>query len=389
MRKRRSMKREHRKAIRVSLAIFLATVAGYSVDLESGDANEEFKQAACKWAAITAAIVAQPLLGSVVRTGAERVLGTLCGGVTGLLVHQSLNSMHFSDAVNGLIKAAVCSVLAAAAILVGEKKYKLNYSAKLFQITMLLVTFAAESSDETEHLYFISRVAGIASGVLIMLLLSVVLVPKSATNEALKELGDAVADLIALTDELFSVQGGDASTSMLLERDQGSSVANRFSLLAENLAQMQDNIEISRYERSIARAPSLILLPRLFPSKDPVLPAMELNSMANEVRQVSGSLDFLHRASVGRGGGEGLDEFIGSLRGVLVDVKDAFPSRRLVDDPGAVRRLDALMDTAARHNRSDVDPVIRAALDYAAHDAEELWRSCDAVVPLLPTCAPR
>ncbi len=287
------------------MAIFLATVAGYSVDLESGDANEEFKQAACKWAAITAAIVAQPLLGSVVRTGAERVLGTLCGGVTGLLVHQSLNSMHFSDAVNGLIKAAVCSVLAAAAILVGEKTWKLNYSAKLFQITMLLVTFAAESSDETEHLYFISRVAGIASGVLIMLLLSVVLVPKSATNEALKELGDAVADLIALTDELFSVQGGDASTSMLLERDQGSSVANRFSLLAENLAQMQDNIEISRYERSIARAPSLILLPRLFPSKDPVLPAMELNSMANEVRQVSGSLDFLHRASVGRGGGEG------------------------------------------------------------------------------------
>ena len=92
---------------------------------------------------------------------------------------------------------------------------------------------------------------------------------------------------------------------------------------------------------------------------------------------------------MGRGGGEGLDEFIGSLRGVLVDVKDAFPSRRLVDDPGAVRRLDALMDTAARHNRSDVDPVIRAALDNAAHDAEELWRSCDAVVPLLPTCAPR
>jgi hypothetical protein len=390
------MKREHRKAIRVSLAIFLASVAGYSIDLESGT-NGEFKQAACKWAAITAAIVAQPLLGSVVRTGAERVLGTLCGGVTGLLVHESLNAVHLSDALNGLIKAAVCSVLAAGAILIGEERWKLNYTTKLYQITMLLVTFAAESSEETEHLYFLSRVAGIASGVLIMLLLSVVLVPKSATNEALKELGDAVADLIALTDELFNIQGTtvDGSMTVTLLEDRGMSIAQRFSLLAENLAQMQDNVAISRYERIITRAPSLILLPRLLPSKHPVLPSLELNSMANEVRQVSGSLDFLLRASIGdasdREGDaytQGLDEFIGALRGVLVDVKDAFPSRRLIDNPAAVRRLDALMDSAARQDRSDNNPVIRAALRYAAHDVEELWRSCDTVVPLLPRYAP-
>ena len=52
---------EHRKALRVSLAIFLATALGYSIDLDG--ANSEYVQAACKWAAITSAIVAQPLLG--------------------------------------------------------------------------------------------------------------------------------------------------------------------------------------------------------------------------------------------------------------------------------------------------------------------------------------
>ena len=307
--------------------------------------------------------------------------------------------MHLPNAVEGFIKAAVCSVLAAGAILIGEERWKLNYTTKLFQITMLLVTFAAESSSETEHLYFISRVAGIASGVLIMLLLSVVLMPKSATNEALKELGDAVADVIALTDELFSVQDttGDASVAVTLLEDRGIRIAKRFSLLAENLAQMQDDIAISRYERSIAKAPSLVLLPRLLPSKDPVLPSSELNVMADEVRQVSGSLAFLHRASIGDAVDQedqwlkvGLDEFVGSLRGVLVDVKDAFPSRRLIDDPAAVRRLGALMDSAARHDRSEANPVIRAALRYVAQDVEELWKSCDAVVPLLPTstCAP-
>jgi hypothetical protein len=398
--RRRSVKREHRKAIRVSLAIFLACVAGYSVDLES--ANTEWFKAACKWAAITAAIVAQPLLGSAARTGAERVLGTVLGGSVGLVLHHSVTRLHLSDAADGLIKAVACAALAAVAILIGEEQLKLNYSAKLFQITLLLVTFAAEGSAETEHLYFISRVAGIASGVILMLVLSVVLLPKSATKEALKELDDALDDLIMLTDELFgmNVEGssGDEDETridMALLKDRGTgNIAKRFSLLAENLLEMQDNVVISSSERVIATKPSLILLPRLLPSKQPVLPSLELSVMADNVRQVAGSLSFLHRAVSLREDhiaediflcDSRLADFIGLLRQVLMDVKAAFPYRQLAADARTVGRLETLMEMSGTYAHDKSDQVCSAALRFAAIDVQELWKSCEIVVPLLPT----
>lgn len=390
-RKRGSVKREHRKAIRVSLAIFLACVAGYSIDFESA-AYPEFKQASAKWAAITASTVASPLLGSAARTGAERILGTLLGGAMGLVLHQTMVSFHLSNAVDGFIKAAACSALAAGAILVGEKWLKLNYSAKLFQITLLLVTFAAESSDETEHLYFISRVAGIGAGVVLMLVLSVVLLPKSATNEALKELRDALEDLVMLTDELFGVEEAteDATVTVTLLKDRGNhGIANRYFVLAENLLEMQENVQISRSERVIAKRPSLVLLPRLFPSKQPVLPSQELTAMADDVRQVAGSLGFLHRTLITNHEWESqsLDSCIGVLRDVLLDIFEAFPSRRLEDDAGPSRRLDTLTELVAAYDQSGTNPVIRAALGYVAHDVQELWGSSNVVVPMLPTFA--
>lgn len=74
-------------------------------------------------------------------------------------------------------------MLAACSIVVG-KKYKLNTSARLFVITLLLITFAGDSGKETS-LYALARVGGILMGVVWMLILSVVVLPKSATVESL------------------------------------------------------------------------------------------------------------------------------------------------------------------------------------------------------------
>lgn len=372
---------EHRKALRVSLAIFLATALGYSIDLDG--ANSEYVQAACKWAAITSAIVAQPLLGSAARTGAERTIGTIFGGLMGLLLHQSVTMLQLSNASDGILKAVGCASLAAAAILIGEKRLGLNYSAKLFQITMILVTFAAESSDETEVHYFVSRVAGIAGGVLLMLTLSVILLPKSATKEALKELGDALDDLILLVDELFGTE--DEHREGAEERDAEAPLLRkdrRFILLAENLAAMTQNVAVSKSERVISKRP-LILLPRLWPSKVAVLPDLELREMANDVRQVAESVSFLHRAvqsDTAAAQSDGISDIVRLLRRVLIDVKGAFPERQPPDDA-----LWELLAVVAERNASERASVYTAAKRFLAADVNDLHASTAAVVPLLPT----
>ena len=47
-----------------------------------------YARSACKWAAITAAIVAQPLIGKASQVGGERILGTVLGGAMGYVVHR-------------------------------------------------------------------------------------------------------------------------------------------------------------------------------------------------------------------------------------------------------------------------------------------------------------
>jgi uncharacterized membrane protein YccC len=191
---------EHRRALRVAIAIFVACALGYSIELDSE--NAAWLKAACKWSAITSAIVAHPLIGKCAKTGAERVLGTIVGGCVGLGLHHGTDLLDISEAADGVFKALACATLAATSILVGEQRLKLNYSSKLFVITLILVTFAAEGSDE--HMYFISRIAGIVSGVLLMVFLSVVILPKSASKEALNEMSAALNDLILLMDDYFS-----------------------------------------------------------------------------------------------------------------------------------------------------------------------------------------
>eukprot|EP00889_Picochlorum_renovo_P000248 jgi/Picre1/27278/NNA_000247.t1 len=115
-------KPEHlRRSLRLVLGVTLPCLVGFGVVGPEHLVYSDEIKGACKWAAITAAIVAHPLLGELVKT-----------------------ISRFS--------------------VIYGKKWKLNTSAKLFVITLLLITFAAETGKDVE-LFAIARVSGILLGV--------------------------------------------------------------------------------------------------------------------------------------------------------------------------------------------------------------------------------
>jgi len=175
---------EHRRrAVRLALGVGIPCFIGFGVIGPEHLAYSAAAQTICKWAAITAAIVAQPLIGKATQVGAERILGTVLGGFCGFLVHTIGSELLFGEYSDGTWLAISAAILASLSILVGHR-YKLDTSARLFTITFLLVTFAGDAGEASYKVAFI-RVSGILLGVLLMLVLSVVILPKSATVEAL------------------------------------------------------------------------------------------------------------------------------------------------------------------------------------------------------------
>ena len=86
-----------RRAIRLALGVGIPCFVGFGV---VGPEHLQWSAAAatiCKWAAITAAIVNQPLIGKATQVGAERVIGTVLGGLCGFLVHTIGSELLFDE----------------------------------------------------------------------------------------------------------------------------------------------------------------------------------------------------------------------------------------------------------------------------------------------------
>lgn len=81
------------------------------------------------------------------------------------------------------------------------KALNLAYSAKLYAIAFLIVTFGAvdeETTDTSVFLLAAMRVLGIASGVLLSEVAAVLIFPKSATQEAVAKMGVSLKKLAEL-----------------------------------------------------------------------------------------------------------------------------------------------------------------------------------------------
>ena len=79
---------EHkRRALRLFLGVSFPCLIGFGVLGPQYTQYSRYIDDLCKWAAITASIVAQPLIGKANQVGGERVLGTILGGICGYIVH--------------------------------------------------------------------------------------------------------------------------------------------------------------------------------------------------------------------------------------------------------------------------------------------------------------
>ncbi|WPT13713.1 hypothetical protein PSENEW3_00001552 [Picochlorum sp. SENEW3] len=351
-------KPEHlRRSLRLVLGVTLPCLVGFGVVGPEHLVYSDEIKGACKWAAITAAIVAHPLLGELSQVGTERLVGTVLGGSVGYVVHQ-LGLHVFGEVTDGIFMSLSAGLLAGLSVIYG-KKWKLNTSAKLFVITLLLITFAAETGKDVE-LFAIARVSGILLGVLIMLLLSVVIFPKSATVESLHNMDDALENILYLIKgvwkQYLSVQdddlvGHDIETPLMgREEFSARNMENALTEMYESLSKMEDNLQASAAEVLISCTSKnqLVLAPRLTFRADSLsdvkhLPSEDLCDMANAVRRVARGLFTVEKAledwhdvcdsdvelqeketAVLRSIGE-------RMRGVVVEIQNQFPMHRSLD----------------------------------------------------------
>jgi uncharacterized membrane protein YccC len=171
-----------RRAVRLGVAVFCLSALGFSW---IGVPGREPAVLLLKWACLTLPVVTMPLLGKTTQVGMERVLGTIIGGTLGLLadgVATKWWTLQDTETDDFFI-AAVAAVCAALSVLAGQR-YGLDLSARLFVIAFLLVSFSAQQGRDPRAVA-ITRIGGLATGVAVMLLMSVLILPKSASIEAL------------------------------------------------------------------------------------------------------------------------------------------------------------------------------------------------------------
>lgn len=210
--RRSTLPEQYRRAIRLAVGICIPCIVGLGVLGRELPRKREFTQA-CLWCAITMAVVNAPLLGKAATTGMERALGTILGGFSGFLVFQ-IGELFWNEQTDGMVLTVGACVVSFVAILVGHK-LKLDTSARLYIITFLLVIFGADRGSDAGLLAW-NRVCGILAGVVLILILSILVFPKSASIECIRNVETALESLkelnsLAWTSYILGPELGEAS----------------------------------------------------------------------------------------------------------------------------------------------------------------------------------
>ncbi|PSC74075.1 aluminum-activated malate transporter 10 [Micractinium conductrix] len=194
LRSREAVPDHWRRALRLSLAVGLLGAVGFNLvsrpSYERGPAVP-----VVKWALITLPVVTMPLLGKTSQVGAERILGTILGGALGFLASAVATNWWTLQAneADDMFLAAAAACAAFVSVLAG-KRFGLDLSARLFVVAFLIVSLNAQQGKDP-FLVALTRIGGIAGGVATMLLMSVLVLPKSASVESLRTLRKALAKL--------------------------------------------------------------------------------------------------------------------------------------------------------------------------------------------------
>ncbi|KAL3150857.1 hypothetical protein ABBQ32_000610 [Trebouxia sp. C0010 RCD-2024] len=142
-------------------------------------------------------VITAPVVGKLSRQSLEQIVGTLVGGVSGYLTWMVIDAYHINR--DGFLLSLCLSVCSAAVgffnVVVEESLSDANMTA----LTFLSVVFGTTDSPTELLLPAITRVAGIISGVLLSLVLSVLLWPKSASEQAMRHMKAALLALDQLS----------------------------------------------------------------------------------------------------------------------------------------------------------------------------------------------
>ncbi|CAL8462165.1 g1696 [Coccomyxa elongata] len=383
-------------AIRVALAVFTATAIGYGIVLPEHGVHttyaRQFSQAS-KWAAITCVVVNAPVIGKIAQTGAERILGSVAGGTLGYVVYEVGHRLWDPDTrTDGITLSIAAAMVAFSGIVVG-KALNLAYSAKLYAIAFLIVTFGAvdeESTDTSVFLLAAMRVTGIASGVLLTELYAVLIFPKSATQEAVAKMKTAMQKLGNLNklvwehgpwsppqnftagvprrvDGYAAISDKEESLEDLLKRQESFEEQSEKVLMEvyDALYKVEEQVPLAAAEIYLRTwRGTLIFLPGLpwFPMGRWHLPAKQMDALATSLRKVARLLWALHLSFL-----DGFDENMLNL------LKQQYPSQLM---PQLAEHSQGALDAAAAAFPSS-PRVDKTNLQLLVNSVEGLMRISD------------
>lgn len=185
-----------RRGLRLSIGLAICNSLGFLLADKFGDLaprlGPNIVQGA-KWASITCIVVSAPVTGRVAQVSLERTLGTITGGSLGFFVY--VVDHNIDSWGDQMYLVALTSAVGFMSVLVGRWLH-LDYSAKLYVMTFVLVVMAAEHSTDAA-IVAATRISGICFGVICSVALSVVIFPKSANCEAVDAMCHALQDLSA------------------------------------------------------------------------------------------------------------------------------------------------------------------------------------------------
>ncbi|KFM23531.1 hypothetical protein F751_4413 [Auxenochlorella protothecoides] len=327
-------------------------------------------------------------------TGMERALGTILGGFSGFLVFQ-IGELFWNEQTDGMVLTVGACVVSFVAILVGHK-LKLDTSARLYIITFLLVIFGADRGSDAGLLAW-NRVCGILAGVVLILILSILVFPKSASIECIRKSNKGYMS-IGAEDVEAQVPGSAAAAAARAAAEDAfeSKVEKVVTSVYQSCFKLMDNMVLADaewYVGSYAGRPFFAPdLPLCLATKTQ-MPLEELAAVGVGIRRVARLLSQLIN-TLGYGFRAELQEMLGeqfpeemmrklglSCQAVTKEMTNAFPfSPAIMPGPlvAFVSTVASLVSTSDMQRRQ----IIRALKKYRTQRPDRLgWdRLVDAML---------
>ncbi|KAK9800862.1 hypothetical protein WJX73_002141 [Symbiochloris irregularis] len=399
------------RAARLFTAVTLAVICGYSAASWIGtDDQDVFRQAKSATAAagITCTALQAPVIGHLALAGIENLVGTMIGGWLGfacfILGHEA-QERYGSDTkmTQFLLRAGLAPFVGVLGVFAGWQM-GMEISGKLVLLTYLLVNI---NNDDYEHAFefTLSRICGIVVGVTCSHIAHLVVFPKSATKQALKQFGVALSSLLELnaeqawgpdhlTIEAGGVQANGLSAPLLLPATSGGRGAsageaqrgNFYGTINNSLNTCEALVRPARYEVLVGqKGPFSCFLPTWgqpcwpgswqLPSTQLLQAAPALRRMARLLYALSLLLedgilaDGLARLERGAPeGSEGLPcaaprHLAQLLQAALQDMASGFASHAAIPSGNLHTFLKAVPSTSSQPGFASVNPLQQAAHD--------------------------